>query len=210
MGISGISASSNYAAAGIGRGGSGAAKTLASPADGSTSGTSAPAATATDPSGKKLNADQQAALAKLQARDREVRQHELAHLSAAAGIAVSGPSYSYQRGPDGQNYAIGGEVHIDVSPGRTPQETLAKAQQIQTAALAPKDPSDADRAVAAEASQMAQEASAKLAQSRKDVGSATSGPQPGAPDTSTTNKVSRAYGGNGDASTVQALISAYA
>lgn len=100
-------------------------------------------------------------LVKLKARDQEVRQHEQAHISAAGGLATSAPSYTYQRGSDGQNYAIGGEVSIDVSPGRTPEETLRKAQTIERAALAPKDPSGPDRSIAVRARKMAQEAQAQ-------------------------------------------------
>ncbi|GAB3264611.1 putative metalloprotease CJM1_0395 family protein [Chitinimonas naiadis] len=114
--------------------------------------------------GKQLSADELAQVEKLKARDREVRQHEQAHLAAAGGLTISGPSFSYQRGPDGVNYAIGGEVSIDTSPGNTPEETLRKARQIERAALAPKDPSSPDRSVAARARQMAQEAQLQLAE----------------------------------------------
>ncbi|NHZ40698.1 putative metalloprotease CJM1_0395 family protein [Massilia aquatica] len=100
---------------------------------------------------------------KLKSRDAEVRQHEQAHLAAAGGLALSGASYTYQRGPNGVNYAIGGEVQIDTSPGATPQETIARSRAIAAAALAPADPSGADRAVAAQAAQMEQQARAGLA-----------------------------------------------
>ncbi|MES2074561.1 MAG: putative metalloprotease CJM1_0395 family protein [Pseudomonadota bacterium] len=100
---------------------------------------------------------------KLRARDAEVRQHEQAHLAAAGGLAVSGASYTYQRGPNGVDYAVGGEVHIDTSPGRTPQETISRAHTIQAAALAPAEPSGPDRAVAAQAQQLEQQARAELA-----------------------------------------------
>jgi hypothetical protein len=102
-------------------------------------------------------------VAQLKTRDTEVRQHELAHLAAAGGLAVSGASYTYERGPNGVDYAIGGEVRIDTSPGRTPQETIERAHTIQAAALAPADPSGADRAVAAQAQQLEQQARAELA-----------------------------------------------
>ena len=98
----------------------------------------------------------------LQARDQQVRAHEQAHLAASGGLATSGASYIYQKGPDGVSYAIGGEVTIDVSPGRTLQDTIARAETIRTAALAPADPSGQDRAVAAAASQMQQHAYAQL------------------------------------------------
>ena len=64
----------------------------------------------------------------LKARDTEVRQHEQAHLATAGGLAVSGASYTYQRGPNGVSYAIGGEVNIDTSPGGTPEETIQRAR----------------------------------------------------------------------------------
>jgi hypothetical protein len=107
---------------------------------------------------QQLSQDDQALVRKLKARDQVVRQHEQAHLSSAGGLATSAASYTYQRGPDGVNYAIGGEVHIDTSPGRTPEDTISRARTIQAAALAPADPSPQDRAVAAQAAQMLLEA----------------------------------------------------
>ncbi len=66
----------------------------------------------------KLNSEytpeEQQQLDELKARDAEVKTHEAAHLAAAGGFATSGASYTYQTGPDGQKYAIGGEVSIDV------------------------------------------------------------------------------------------------
>ncbi|WP_374356565.1 putative metalloprotease CJM1_0395 family protein [Chitinimonas sp.] len=154
--------------------------------------------------GKKYSDAQQSAIAKLEARDREVRQHEQAHLAAAGGIAVSGPSYSFEKGPDGKNYAVGGEVQIDVSPGRTPQETLDKAKQIQRAALAPKDPSGPDRAVAAEASQLAQDAAIQLQQQSRTPDEADAPLADRASD-----RINRAYS-DGSQNPATSLISAYA
>lgn len=124
----------------------------------------------------ELSPEELAQIAKLAARDREVRQHEAAHLAASGGLATSGASFTYQRGPDGVNYAIGGEVSIDTSPGRTPQETIQRAQTIQAAALAPADPSGADRAVAAAAQQLAAQArleAAKEALTEKSAATAS-------------------------------------
>jgi hypothetical protein len=59
---------------------------------------------------KQLSEADAAQLAKLQARDRAVRQHEMAHLAVSGGLATSGASFTYQKRPDGVNYAIGGEV----------------------------------------------------------------------------------------------------
>lgn len=111
----------------------------------------------------KLSESDQRLVAKLQERDRAVRAHEFAHIAAGAGVVTSGASYTYETGPDGKRYANGGEVGIDVSPGRTPQDTLRKAQQIRASALAPADPSAQDRSIAARADQMATEARIELA-----------------------------------------------
>jgi hypothetical protein len=107
---------------------------------------------------RRLTPDQTAQLERLEARDREVRAHEAAHMAAAGGVARSGVQLSYQVGPDGRMYAVGGEVKIDVAPASTPQETLAKARRIRAAAMAPANPSGQDIAVAATASRMEAEA----------------------------------------------------
>lgn len=102
-------------------------------------------------------------LNELQQIDRRVRAHELAHISAGAGVVQGGASFTYTKGPDGRVYAVGGEVPIDMSPARTLAETIDKARAIQRAALAPVDPSAQDRRIAAQAVRMAAEASAELA-----------------------------------------------
>lgn len=99
---------------------------------------------------------------KLASRDRQVRAHEAAH-AAVGGQYTSAPSFTYQKGPDGRMYAIGGEVDIDVSPvSGDPQATLEKARLVRRAALAPANPSAQDRQVAMEARKMAMEARAEL------------------------------------------------
>ena len=101
----------------------------------------------------------------LKTRDREVRAHEAAHLSVAGILAQGGASYSYQRGPDGVQYAVGGEVNIDTSAVTgDPEATLAKAQRIRAAALAPAQPSSLDLNVAAQAAQLAVQARAEISQ----------------------------------------------
>ena len=109
-----------------------------------------------------LSAEQQAQVRKLQASDTAVRQHEQAHLAAAKGLAQGGANFQLQKGPDGKQYAVGGEVSIDTSPGNTPEETLLKARIIQAAALAPVDPSGQDRAVAAAAQAMELQAQTEI------------------------------------------------
>lgn len=138
-----------------------------------TTGTETASANKTDSTNPKasnstttLSPEELAQLSKLKARDLEVRQHEAAHLAVAGGLATSGPTYSYQKGPDGVNYAIGGEVGIDTSPGRTPEETIERAQRVQAAALAPAEPSGPDLAVAAQAQQLEAQARSELALQR--------------------------------------------
>jgi hypothetical protein len=115
---------------------------------------------------QELTEEEKVVVDKLKARDSAVRAHEMAHVSAAGGLAGA-PVYSYQTGPDGQRYAIGGSVSIDTSPERSPEDTSAKAQRIRSAALAPADPSSADRAVASSASRM--EAQARQALAREQA-----------------------------------------
>ena len=112
-----------------------------------------------------LTPEQQQQVLKLRQIDQKVRQHEAAHQAAGAGL-TSGANYQYVRGPDGKQYAVAGEVQIDVSAAQTPQQTLAKAKRIQAAALAPADPSSQDRAVAAMAAQMAIQAQLELSRTR--------------------------------------------
>ncbi|WP_426162513.1 putative metalloprotease CJM1_0395 family protein [Pseudoduganella sp. R-34] len=132
---------------------------------------SAPARSATrsESTQQQYSPEDQAKIDQLKASDLKVRQHEQAHLAAAGSLATSGATYTYQRGPDGVNYAVGGEVNIDTSPGRTPEETIDKARQVQAAALAPADPSGQDRSVAARAGQMALQAQAELSAKQQTV-----------------------------------------
>ncbi len=103
-------------------------------------------------------------ISKLAARDREVRAHEAAHL-AAGGQYTSRATFSYQRGPNGVLYAVGGEVRVNLSPvPGDPQATLRKAEIIRRAAQAPAQPSAQDRAIAQRANQMARQARAELSQ----------------------------------------------
>lgn len=200
MSISGVSAGSSYASYGSAR--------MQTPARSDSSSTA---------SSEQLSTEQLAEVRKLQARDRAVRQHEQAHLSAAGGLVTSGPSYSYQRGPDGVNYAIGGEVSIDVSPGRTAQETIDKAKQIEQAALAPKDPSGADRAVAAQARNMAQKARSELAAAGQTDESANTSADADQQDASASEasntrqtEVSNRYQGASQPNSRGSLLSAFA
>ena len=108
-------------------------------------------------------AQQQQQITELASRDREVRSHEQAH-AAVGGSYAGAPTYSFKRGPDGQTYAVGGEVSIDVSPiPNDPAATLRKMEVVQQAALAPAEPSSQDLRVAAQAQVLAAQARSELA-----------------------------------------------
>jgi len=115
----------------------------------------------------ELNDDEKRVVTELQARDTEVRAHEAAHQAAGGGM-TGGASYTYQKGPDGQMYAIGGEVSISMKGGATPQETIANARQVQAAAMAPANPSGQDYAVATSAKVMEMKAQQELAKEQQE------------------------------------------
>lgn len=110
----------------------------------------------------------------LKARDQEVRTHEQAH-AATGGQYAGSPQYEYTTGPDNKRYITGGEVSIDVSEAKNPEETLRKMEQVRAAALAPAEPSSQDLKVAAEASQKAVEARTDIAEENREALSSTSG-----------------------------------
>jgi len=133
---------------------------------------SAPALRQRDPDRVELSAackdgqcdEDRQEIQELRSQDRKIRAHEQAH--KGAGGAEAGPvSYTYTTGPDGKRYAVAGEVPIDVSPVEgDPDATIQKMQRVRAAALAPTEPSSADRQVAAKAQQVAREAQAQKQQ----------------------------------------------
>ncbi|PIE59490.1 MAG: hypothetical protein CSA32_03830 [Desulfobulbus propionicus] len=109
----------------------------------------------------ELTSEEKKQVEELTRRDNEVRTHEQAHKSVG-GQYAGAITYTYQSGPDGKRYAVGGEVSIDVSEDDTPEETIKKMEIVRRAALAPAEPSGADRQVAARAS-------AKAARARQEL-----------------------------------------
>jgi hypothetical protein len=109
---------------------------------------------------------QQRKVEQLKAGEQKVIAHENAH-KAAGGSYAGAITYQYARGPDGKSYIVGGEVSIDLSPGRTPDETIRKMQQVIAAADAPADPSGQDRSVAARAQAIEMQARQQQSQAGK-------------------------------------------
>lgn len=117
----------------------------------------------------ELTEGEQAVVDELRALDREVRNHEQAH-ARVGGQYAGEPSYTYQTGPDGRSYAIGGEVAIDIAPVEgDPEATIVKMEVVKAAALAPAEPSAQDRKVAALADAQRAQAVADLAELRRAV-----------------------------------------
>src|SRR5690606_4904407 len=150
------------------------ADTYENPSRTCSSSASSPAAVTAESSARPQQLQQQQEEAELELvrelkqRDQEVRAHEQAH-AAVGGQLAGGATYTYQQGPDGVRYAVGGEVQIDMSKvPNDPQATLDKMQLVQRAALAPAEPSSQDRQVAAQAGQVAAQAMAEIAQERQD------------------------------------------
>ncbi|MFT4516340.1 MAG: hypothetical protein ACI91B_005064 [Planctomycetota bacterium] len=111
----------------------------------------------------ELSDSEERAVRELKSGDSEVRAHEQAHKAAAGDFATSGASYSYKTGPDGQRYAVAGEVRMRLETGRTPEETIRNMDRATRAANAPLAPSGADRAVAGPAVRMSANARRQLA-----------------------------------------------
>lgn len=116
----------------------------------------------------ELTPSEEALVDKLEARDREVRTHEAAHMAAGGSLVTGGASFSYQQGPDGKMYAIGGEVSISIGSESDPQATISKMQQVRAAALAPADPSPTDHSVASTAMMLEARARVQLSQEQAE------------------------------------------
>lgn len=120
-----------------------------------------------DPDGDGLDQAEEKQVEKLKQRDQEVRAHEQAH-ARVGGAYAGAPSYTFQQGPDGKRYAIGGEVQIDTSKERTPEATIRKMQVVIRAATAPADPSSQDLKVAQQARAQISEAQAEVRQKKSE------------------------------------------
>lgn len=172
-----------------------------------------------DPDGDGLNSAEEKQVSELKQRDAEVRAHEQAH-ARVGGAHAGAPSYTFQQGPDGKRYAIGGEVQIDTSQERTPEATIRKMQVVIRAATAPAEPSSQDLKVAQQARSQLSEAQAALRQQKAEelsgddeaagsgAASAETGPPEGVAGTTEDDAPARANGSERRADT-SAAIAAY-
>ncbi len=118
-------------------------------------------------SSNELSQDELRLVQDLQSRDSEVKAHEAAHQAAGGGM-TGAASYTYQQGPDGKMYAIGGEVSITMKSGSSPEETIRNARQIAASAMAAGNPSPQDHAVASSARVMEMKAQQQLAKETEE------------------------------------------
>ena len=117
----------------------------------------------------QLSEEEEQEVEDLKAQDREVRAHEQAH-KTVGGPYAGAVSYETTTGPDGRDYAVSGEVQIDVSPiTDNPEATVRKMEIVERAALAPAEPSPQDRAVAAQARTTKIQAQAELQEQQGDT-----------------------------------------
>lgn len=97
-----------------------------------------------------LTPDEADQVERLRQRDSEVRRHEQAH-SGALGAYAGAVSYTYQIGPDGRSYAVGGSTEVRPPSGSDAEQKAAWGRVVKNAAFAAGDASAADVAVAADA-----------------------------------------------------------
>ncbi|OGV41847.1 MAG: hypothetical protein A2X46_13795 [Lentisphaerae bacterium GWF2_57_35] len=109
---------------------------------------------------KELSEEDKDLIRRLQARDAEVRSHEMRHV-AALGPYAGSMHFDYQVGPDGRAYAIGGTTEVRNTGSSDPKASAQRARIIRQAAMAGGDPSHADMSVAASATQTEQSSMAK-------------------------------------------------
>lgn len=115
----------------------------------------------------ELTEEEEEEVEELQQRDQEVRQHEQAHKTVGGSYAGS-IQYETVTGPDGKEYAVGGEVDIDVSAvPNNPEATIRKMEVVERAALAPAEPSSKDIQVARTAQQTRAQAQAELKEKKE-------------------------------------------
>lgn len=118
--------------------------------------------------GRGLSDKDKAVVESLKQRDSEIRAHEAAHLAAAGQYSMGGAKFTYRLGPDNRMYAVHGEVRIDPSPiPGDPYATLQKSEVVRRAAMAPANPSAADKAAAARADRMSRAAREQIAKQQE-------------------------------------------
>ncbi|GEM_PF-2236994 len=127
---------------------------------------------------RELTEEEEQEVRELEQIDRQVREHEQAHVAAGGRHVRGGPTYEYVEGPDGQRYAVAGSVSLDTSEEGDPEETVQKMREVRQAALAPADPSPADHRIAQQANQTKMQARMeKQQEEQEEEAEGAGGPQ---------------------------------
>lgn len=100
-----------------------------------------------DPTEIGLSDAEKAYLKQLQLADASVRNHEGLHFRAASGLGNL-PDYQTVTGPDGNQYAVAGNVTVSTTSGANETQAARELQTLGIAATAPSDASAADLSAA--------------------------------------------------------------
>lgn len=183
-------------------------------------GTAAAAASKKEPASaeRKLTPEEIRKVEELKQIDREVREHERAHMAVGRSIIIGAADFGYTYGPDGRPYATSGEVSIDTSAEQKPQQNIEKGVLIQRTALAPAEPSPQDFRVAAIGVQLEDRGYADLAREQAQAASERGESRPLAAVESSQRSASidsrqaldNAYAATENADTAAARLSIYA
>ena len=76
-------------------------------------------AEATPSASDEMTMEEQDQQRELEKRDQEVRRHEQAHAAAAGSHTRGGPSFEFEIGPDGKQYAVAGAGFLGRTANRT-------------------------------------------------------------------------------------------
>lgn len=113
----------------------------------------------------ELTQSEKRIVAQLKTRDREVRQHEARHYHMGRPYTRP-PEYWFVTGPDGRRYAVSGSVSFAFQQfSGDAVELLHQMTVLQRAALAPREPSSNDLAVARALGEIIQELRSRMAAS---------------------------------------------
>jgi len=119
------------------------ARPIAPQRGGETQQSGKPSDTSTAKGPGQLSPAEKREVAELQERDREVRNEENRHKTAAGKFAGE-PQYVYKRGPDGKLYAVEGKVPISVNVTGTAEDRTKALRRVEAAAVSVQSPSSGD------------------------------------------------------------------
>jgi|GEM_PF-4759683 len=112
----------------------------------------------------------------LSAIDAAVKAHEWSHLLTLGPYAAGPIQYDFVIDSEGNRYAVGGSVAVDLSPvPGDPEATARKAKAVLQAAYAPGNPSGADLQVAQKAYLLLRQAEKEQEASDESIGNPKEG-----------------------------------